>query len=79
MFLVARVGLAKKTGINIETEISFFLDECMKASKELADAIPLAENNGGYANNPPYYIQFADKSLEKYPEILFFGVLMRKI
>ncbi|ULB35027.1 MULTISPECIES: RagB/SusD family nutrient uptake outer membrane protein [Proteiniphilum] len=60
----------KKTGINIETEISFFLDECMKASKELADAIPLAENNGGYANNP-YYIQFADKSLEKYPEILF--------
>lgn len=60
----------KTTGINLDSEISFFLDESMKASKELADAIPLAENNGGYANNP-YYIQFADKSLEKYPEILF--------
>lgn len=56
-------------GFNIDTEINFFLDECLAASKELADAISLEDNNGEYSTNP-YYMQFADKSLEQYKEIL---------
>lgn len=68
---------------NIDTEISFFLTECKEAAKQVADAIPLANNTAAnvdlwdntaadaqYKMNNPYYAQFCDLSLESYPEIL---------
>lgn len=57
------------TGINIDAEISYFIAECKKAAAEVADNIKLADNNGLKVGNP-YFAQFSDLSLEKYPEIL---------
>lgn len=68
---------------NIDTEISFFLTQCKDAAKQVADAIPLADNTAAnvdlwdntegdaqYKMNNPYYAQFCDENLESYPEIL---------
>ena len=71
------------TDFNIDTEINFFLAQCKDAAKQVADAIPLANNTAAdvdlwdnrpadpqYKMNNPYYAQFSDINLESYPEIL---------
>lgn len=58
---------------DINSEIKYFLSECKSASKEIAENIPLAENNDMGPEKKmenPYFAQFSDNSLEKYKEIL---------
>lgn len=68
---------------NIDNEIKFFIDECKTAAKAVADVVPLADNTAAsvdlwdnsegapeYKMNNPYFAQFSDLTLEKYPEIL---------
>lgn len=57
------------SSIDIDSEIKFFLNECKTAASEVADAVPLALNNGEKMTNP-YFAQFSAVSLESYPEIL---------
>ena len=59
---------------NLEKETEYFLDECMKSAKEVADKIKLTENNGkmnetSEAGNK-YYDMFAKTDLSSYPEVL---------
>lgn len=61
--------------IDIDNEINFFLTECMEASKEIADRIPLTENTQtdySFSNNP-YVQMYTDKDLSVYPEVLFWS------
>lgn len=63
---------------NIDTEISYFLTECKKAAKEIAENIPLAENKGvDKKMDNPYFAQFSANSLEPYPEILLWRAYNR--
>ena len=65
--------------INLDTEINYFLDQAMDASKQIADNIELTENTG--VMNPPsrtefsgwnpYFEMFGDKDMGKYDEMLF--------
>lgn len=63
---------------NIEGEIVFFLDEAMKASKEVADKCTLTENNhkinpkfgDKYVGNP-YFDMFCTPDLSSNDEVLF--------
>lgn len=64
---------------NIDGEISFFLDEAMKAAKQVADAHQLAENNHVMDPDPskyetegwnPYYDMFAMKNPSDQDEVL---------
>lgn len=60
-------------GFDIQAEINYFLKECKSAAKEIADNIPLAQNNDmgpEHKMDNPYFAQFSDNSLEQYPEIL---------
>lgn len=59
--------------INIDSEINFFLDESMKASKYIADKIPLTSNTQTLyekADNP-YVLMFTDRDLSVYDEVIF--------
>lgn len=61
--------------INIDSEINFFLDEAMKASKEIAERIKLVDNDhskisGKEIFNNPYYKMFGDENLSSYSEVL---------
>lgn len=68
---------------NIETEIDFFIAQCKDAAKQVAEAVPLANNTAAdvdlwdnsegapeYKMNNPYFAQFSALSLESYPEII---------
>ena len=65
--------------IDLDSEINYFLDQAMSASKQIADNILLTENTG--VTNPPspsqfsgwnpYFEMFADRNMGKYPEMLF--------
>lgn len=68
-------------GFNIDTEISYFLQEAMNSAKPVADAIRgnLAENTDteeGFSNATtcinPYYGMFAEENLDKYAEVLMY-------
>lgn len=59
--------------IDIDSEISFFLQKAMEASSAVADAIPLVNNtkdNGYNSSANPYFSMFSDVSMEKYSEVL---------
>jgi hypothetical protein len=64
--------------INLDTEIGYFLDEAMKSSKEIADAIALTANSGvtnptktKYSGWNSYFEMFGSKSFVQFPEVLF--------
>lgn len=66
-------------GYNSDTEINYFLDEAIAASKVVGDQIvdKLAENtdtpegmNSSLASINPYYTLFCDENMEGYDEIL---------
>lgn len=66
-------------GYNADTEIAYFLDEAMSASKYLGDKMVdvLAENtdtpegmNESLTSINPYYTMFCDENMEGYDEIL---------
>lgn len=64
-------------GGSIEGEINFFLDQAMAAAEQVADAIPLTNNNKviqGSASDPAndYYNMFAVNNPQSYAEVLFF-------
>ncbi len=75
----ANMSYNSSFSINLDQEIDYFLDQAMDASKQIADKIPLTENNG--VLNPPssnaytgwnsYWDMFSDRDMSKYPEILF--------
>lgn len=59
--------------IDIDSEINFFLDESMEASKYIADKIPLVSNTQTLyekADNP-YVLMFTDRDLSVYDEVIF--------
>ena len=66
----ASTAYLKDYTINIDSEISYFLDEAMKAAEEVADNVSLTMNNFGEKLDNPYYAQFAAENMEGYEEIL---------
>lgn len=69
---------------SLEGEINFFLDEAMKASAEVADAINLVDNNkiiresSAQAKNP-YYDMFASDNPSSYDEVLMYRSYDREL
>ena len=64
-------------GGSIQEEIKFFLDQAMNAAEQVADAIPLINNNKviqGSLADPAndYYNMFAVNNPQSYAEVLFF-------
>lgn len=66
-------------GYNADSEITYFLDEAMTASKYVGDQMVggLAENtdtregmNSALVSTNPYYMMFCDENMEGYKEIL---------
>ena len=62
---------------SLEGEIAFFLDQALDASSQIADAIPLVENNGGIRESlsepiNAYYDMFASANPNSYPEVLMY-------
>ena len=66
----ASTAYLKDYTINIDSEISYFLDEAMKAAEEVADNVSLTMNDFGEKLDNPYYAQFAAENMEGYEEIL---------
>lgn len=60
--------------IDIDAEIDYFLNEAVKASKEVIDAIDLTPNNGDVDGTAifdnPYYDMFATVDMSAYDEVL---------
>lgn len=66
-------GKVDNFNINIDGEISFFLQQAMDAASLVADAAPLVNNtkdNGYNSSANPYFTMFSDVNLEKYSEVL---------
>lgn len=63
----------KEFSIDIDKEIDFFLSEAMSSSKEIADKIPLEENNKSdyQSSSNPYVLMYTDKDLSPYQEVIF--------
>ncbi|MCC8188717.1 MAG: RagB/SusD family nutrient uptake outer membrane protein [Bacteroides sp.] len=64
-------------GGSLEGEIHFFLEEAMKAAEQVADAIPLEENNGVIRESlsdpvNTYYDMFASTAPDAYAEVLMY-------
>ena len=68
-------------GFNIDSEISYFLQEAMSSAKAVGDQIVnnLVENTGEYVamnadlvSRNPYYTMFCDPNLNGYSEVLFY-------
>lgn len=60
---------------NIDNEITYFLDEAMSASRELADKVILTENTGEVQQSitdpvNPYMDMFGDEDMSGYSEVL---------
>lgn len=69
------------SGFNIDSEISYFLQEAMTSARPVADQIVnnLVENTGVYVamnvalqSMNPYYTMFCDEDLNPYSEVLFY-------
>lgn len=67
------------SGLNIDSEISYFLTEAMASAKAVGEEIvgKLTENTDteegmdvSFKTLNPYYVMFCDYSLENYPEVL---------
>jgi hypothetical protein len=82
-------GAAQNSGYqfpqgDIDAEIAFFLDEAMKAAKEVADATSLVVNNGilpqsaSDAENP-YLKMYGDPDLSGYDEVIFWKEYSRAL
>lgn len=65
--------------IDLDSEINYFLDQAMSASKQVADNTDLTVNTGvmnppspsEFAGWNPYFEMFADRDMGKYDEMLF--------
>ena len=63
--------------IDLDAEIDYFLTEAMEASKAVADAIPLTENNSvlepttSFEGWNPYFEMFSAMDMSGYDEVLF--------
>ena len=60
---------------SIDAEIEFFLDECMKESKAIADKYPLVQNTGVFQNSAtepsnPYFDMFGASDMSPYKEVI---------
>lgn len=60
---------------SIDAEIEFFLDECMKESKLIADKYPLVQSTGVFQSSATapaneYFDMFGDEDMSGYPEVL---------
>jgi len=60
---------------DIDAEIAYFLGECMKESKIIADKYKLVDNTGVFQTGPedaanPYFDMFGASDMSKYSEIL---------
>lgn len=67
-------GKVENFSIDIDAEINFFLTEAMKASEQVADAIPLEVNtkdNGYDSSKNPYFSMFGSENLSGYSEVIF--------
>jgi hypothetical protein len=69
---------------DIDAEIAFFLDEAMKAAKEVADAVALVVNNGILPQSPSdpdnlYLKMYGDPDLSGYGEVLFWKEYSRAL
>ena len=73
----AEVEYNRDFSIDLDAEIDYFLTEAMEASKAVADAVPLTENNGVLepTTSPdgwnPYFEMFSDMDMSGYDEVLF--------
>ena len=75
----AKMSYNSGFSINLDSEINYFLDQAMDASKQIADNIELTPNTGvlnppspaEFAGWNPYFEMFADRDMGKYPEMLF--------
>jgi hypothetical protein len=66
-------GKVPNFSVDIDSEISYFLQQAMDASSAVADAIPLVNNtkdNGYNSSANPYFTMFSDVNMEKYSEVL---------
>lgn len=65
--------------LDVDAEVSYFLDEAMKSAAEVADNIKLTTNSGvmnprsdaEYSGWNPYFEMYSSTDLSKYPEVLF--------
>ena len=62
---------------SLEAESKWFLQQAVNAAKQVADAVPLVENNGVVrlvASDPhnSYYTMFGDVNLDNYKEVVFY-------
>jgi hypothetical protein len=69
---------------SIDDEIAFFLDEAMKAAKEVADATALTANNGILPQSPTdaenlYLKMYGDPDLSGYGEVIFWRQYSRAL
>ena len=73
----AEVEYNRDFSIDLDAEIDYFLTEAMEASKAVADAVPLTENNGvlepttSFEGWNPYFEMFAAMDMSVYDEVLF--------
>lgn len=64
--------------LDVTAEINFFLDQCMDAASQVADAITLTENTGvfnplsdsEYSGWNPYFEMFSAEDMSGYSEVL---------
>lgn len=63
----------KDFSIDIEKEINFFLEESMNSAKEIAENIPLENNNQAeyHTESNPYVLMYTDEDLSPYQEVIF--------
>ena len=66
-------GKVENFSIDIDAEISFFLDQAIEASEKVADAVTLVTNtkdNGYDSSENPYVSMFGDVNMSGYSEVL---------
>lgn len=71
--------------LDVAAEINFFLDQCMDAASQVADAITLTENTGvfnplsdsEYSGWNPYFEMFSAEDMSGYSEVLFWKDYLR--
>ena len=74
----AKMSYNSGFSINLDSEINYFLDQAMSASKEIADNAELTENTGvlnptaeKFSGWNPYFEMFGDRNMGKYSEMIF--------
>ena len=80
-----RQRLHPNFSLDVTAEINFFLDQCMDAASQVADAITLTENTGvfnplsdsEYSGWNPYFEMFSAEDMSGYSEVLFWKDYLR--